>query len=80
MNYSKTKLTMPVLTVGGGGYIPILGDNVTMPTAIYGMKTLAQNVQGAAELVACRIGMKITNTNRKVKFCLMLKENTSDTE
>lgn len=39
---------MPVLAVGGGGYIPILGDNVTMPTAIYGTKTLAQNVQGAA--------------------------------
>ena len=45
MNYSKTKLTMPVLAVGAG-YIPTLGGNITMPTVIYGMKTLAQNVQG----------------------------------
>ncbi|MGA9841547.1 MAG: hypothetical protein WBQ25_04465 [Nitrososphaeraceae archaeon] len=50
MNYSETKLTMPVLAVG------------------------------TAEPVACRIGMKIANTNRKVKFCFTLKENTSDTE
>ena len=45
MNYSKTKLTMPVLALGGG-YIPTLGGNITMPTIIYGMKILAQNVQG----------------------------------
>jgi pimeloyl-ACP methyl ester carboxylesterase len=45
MNYSKTKLTMPVLALGGG-YIPTLGGNITMPTVIYGMKILAQNVQG----------------------------------
>lgn len=45
MNYSKTKLTMPVLALGAG-YIPTLGGNVTMPTIIYGMKILAQNVQG----------------------------------
>jgi pimeloyl-ACP methyl ester carboxylesterase len=45
MNYSKTKLTMPVLALGAG-YIPTLGGNITMPTVIYGMKILAQNVQG----------------------------------
>ena len=45
MNYSKTKLTMPVLALGGG-YIPTFGGNITMPTVIYGMKILAQNVQG----------------------------------
>jgi pimeloyl-ACP methyl ester carboxylesterase len=45
MNYSKTKLTMPVLALGGG-YIPTFGGNITMPTIIYGMKLLAQNVQG----------------------------------
>ena len=43
-NYSKTKLTMPVLAVGGG-YIPLFGGNITMPI-VYGMKILAQNVQG----------------------------------
>jgi pimeloyl-ACP methyl ester carboxylesterase len=45
MNYSKTKLTMPVLALGGG-YIPTFGGNITMPTIIYGMQQLAQNVQG----------------------------------
>ncbi len=50
MNYSKTKLTMPVLAVG------------------------------ATKPVVCRMGMKIANTNTNVKFCLMLNENTSDTE
>jgi pimeloyl-ACP methyl ester carboxylesterase len=45
MNYSKTKLTMPVLALGGG-YIPTFGGNITMPTIIYGMNILAQNVQG----------------------------------
>ena len=45
MNYSKTKLTMPVLAMGGG-YIPVLGGNITMPSIIYGMQQLAQNVQG----------------------------------
>jgi pimeloyl-ACP methyl ester carboxylesterase len=44
-NYSKTKLTMPVLALGGG-YFPTFGGNITMPTVIYGMKILAQNVQG----------------------------------
>src|SRR5918912_4498912 len=44
-NYSKTKLTMPVLALQGG-YIPTFGGNITMPTVIYGMKLLAQNVQG----------------------------------
>jgi hypothetical protein len=37
-NYSKTKLTMPVLAVGAG-YIPALGGNITMPTIVYGMQT-----------------------------------------
>src|SRR5437867_2232447 len=44
-NYSKIKLTMPVLALGGG-YIPTFGGNITMPTVIYGMKILAQNVTG----------------------------------
>jgi pimeloyl-ACP methyl ester carboxylesterase len=44
MNYSKTKLPMPVLALGGG-YIPTFGGNVTMPSVVYGMKMLAQNVQ-----------------------------------
>ena len=44
-NYSKTKLPMPVLAVGAG-YIPALGGNITMQTIVYGMTTLAQNVQG----------------------------------
>jgi pimeloyl-ACP methyl ester carboxylesterase len=45
MNYSKTKLTMPVLALGAG-YIPTFGGNVTMPTILYGMKILAQNASG----------------------------------
>jgi len=45
MNYSKTNLTMPVLALGAG-YIPTFGGYITMPTVIYGMKILAQNVQG----------------------------------
>jgi pimeloyl-ACP methyl ester carboxylesterase len=45
MNYSKTKLTMPVLALGAG-YIPTLGGNITMPTIVYGMQTLAQNATG----------------------------------
>jgi len=45
INYSKTKLTMPVLAVGGG-YFPALGGNITMPTIISNMKILAQNVTG----------------------------------
>ena len=44
-NYSKIKLTMPVMAVGAG-YIPALGGNITMQTIVYGMKILAQNVQG----------------------------------
>ena len=48
-NYSKSKLTMPVLAVGGS-YYPALGGNVTNCTVssctIYAMKTLAQNVRG----------------------------------
>ena len=41
----RSKLTMPVLAIGGG-YIPVLGGNITMPSVVYGMKILAQNVQG----------------------------------
>jgi pimeloyl-ACP methyl ester carboxylesterase len=44
-NYSKTKLTMPVLALQGG-YIPVFGGNITRSAVIYGMKILAQNVQG----------------------------------
>ena len=36
---------MPVLALGAG-YIPVLGGNITMPCIIYGMKILAQNVEG----------------------------------
>jgi len=46
-NYSQTKLTMPVLALGGS-YIPVLGGNITMPTIIYGMQQLADNVTGIA--------------------------------
>ena len=35
---------MPVLALGGG-YIPVFGGNITMPSIAYGMKILAQNVQ-----------------------------------
>ena len=45
MNYSKTKLTMPVLAIGAG-YIPTFGGNITMPTIVYGMQKLAQNPTG----------------------------------
>jgi pimeloyl-ACP methyl ester carboxylesterase len=45
LNYSKTKLTMPVLAMGAG-YSPILGGNVSMPATIYGMQQVAQNVTG----------------------------------
>ena len=44
-NYSKTNLTMPVLALGGG-FIPVLGGNITMPSVVYGMKMLAENVEG----------------------------------
>ena len=44
-NYSKTKFTMPVLALGEA-FIPVLGGNITMPSIIYGMKILAQNVTG----------------------------------
>jgi pimeloyl-ACP methyl ester carboxylesterase len=42
-NYSKTNLTMPVLTLQGG-FIPVFGGNITMSSIEYGMKQLAQNV------------------------------------
>jgi pimeloyl-ACP methyl ester carboxylesterase len=44
-NHSQTNLTMPVLALGAS-YIPVLGGNITMPTIIYGMQQLAENVQG----------------------------------
>ncbi len=44
-NYSQTKLPMPVLALGAA-YIPVLGGNITMPTIVYGMQQLAENVQG----------------------------------
>ena len=44
LNYSKTKLAMPVLALGGG-YDPALGGNLTMPIIAYSMKLAAQNVQ-----------------------------------
>ena len=50
MNYSKTRLTMPVLALGGG-YIPTFGGNITMPTIIYGMKLFTQNVTGSQLLI-----------------------------
>src|ERR671921_2038100 len=43
-NYSKTKLTMPVLALGAG-YIPAFGGNPNT-AAENGMKMLAQNVTG----------------------------------
>jgi pimeloyl-ACP methyl ester carboxylesterase len=43
-NYSKTKLTMPVLALAGG-YIPTFGGNTSMPSLVdYGMNQLAENV------------------------------------
>ena len=45
INYSKTKLPMPILAFGAG-YIPAFGGNVTINYALYGMKALAQNVTG----------------------------------
>jgi pimeloyl-ACP methyl ester carboxylesterase len=45
MNYSNTKLTMPVLALGAG-YIPTFEGNITMPTIVYGMQILAQNATG----------------------------------
>ena len=44
LNFSKTKLTMPVLALGAG-YHKYEG-NVTLPLDIYSMKKLAQNVTG----------------------------------
>jgi pimeloyl-ACP methyl ester carboxylesterase len=44
-NYSKIKLTMPVLALGAAN-IPALGGNITMPSIVYGMQQLAQNVKG----------------------------------
>jgi pimeloyl-ACP methyl ester carboxylesterase len=43
-NYSKTKLTMPVLAVGGENSA-VGGPNIATSSVVYGMKILAQNVQ-----------------------------------
>jgi pimeloyl-ACP methyl ester carboxylesterase len=43
-NYSKTKLTMPVLALAAS-YYPVFGGNISMPGLIYGMKILAQDVR-----------------------------------
>ena len=45
INYSNTKLRMPVLALGAG-YIPAFGGNITMPTIVYGMQKLAENATG----------------------------------
>ncbi len=45
MNYSKTKLTMAVLALGGG-YNQFNRGNITMSPIIYAMKILAQDVRG----------------------------------
>ena len=44
-NYSKIKITMPVLAVAAG-YDPAFGGNITSNSSLYAMKALAQNVQG----------------------------------
>jgi len=44
LNYSKIKLTMPVLALGASYYKYI--GNVTMPLTIYGMHQVAENVTG----------------------------------
>ena len=44
INYSKTKLPMPVLAFGAG-YIPAFGGNVTINYALYGMKALVKTLQ-----------------------------------
>jgi pimeloyl-ACP methyl ester carboxylesterase len=44
-NYSQTKLPMPVLALGAS-YIPVLGGNITVPSIVYGMQQLAENVTG----------------------------------
>jgi pimeloyl-ACP methyl ester carboxylesterase len=36
---------MPVLALGGS-YIPVLGGNITVPSIVYGMQQLAENVTG----------------------------------
>jgi pimeloyl-ACP methyl ester carboxylesterase len=43
-NYSKTKLTMPVLALAAS-YYPVFGGNISMPGLIYGMKILAQDIR-----------------------------------
>ena len=41
------RLSLPCQVLAlGGAFIPVLGGNITMPSIIYGMKILAQNVTG----------------------------------
>jgi pimeloyl-ACP methyl ester carboxylesterase len=40
----RLSLQCLVLAVGGE-YIPVFGGNITMPSIVYGMKIVAQNVQ-----------------------------------
>jgi pimeloyl-ACP methyl ester carboxylesterase len=42
-NYSKTNLTMPVLTLQGG-FVPTFGGNITMSATEYSIRQLAENV------------------------------------
>ena len=42
-NYSKTNLTMPVLTLQGG-FVPTFGGNITMSATEYSIRQLAGNV------------------------------------
>jgi hypothetical protein len=48
-NYSKTKLTMPVLAVYGSYYLAF-GENVTVNPALYSMNALAQNARVNARI------------------------------
>lgn len=43
VNYSKTKLTIPVLALGGGN-TPAFGGNVTKTSVAYGLNMVAQDV------------------------------------
>jgi hypothetical protein len=49
-NYSKTKLTMPVLALAAS-YYPVFGGNISIPGLIYGMKILAQDVRAVIVLL-----------------------------
>ena len=44
-NYSKTKITMPVLAIAAG-YDPAFGGNITSNSPLHAMKAFAQNARG----------------------------------